>query len=411
RRPAAPGGGGHRHPRRRLLRGRPAVGGRPGGCRGALPHPVPGGPGGNPGPPLQRNAPPPPAGARRPGDRRHRRRAGPPQRPAQPRPAHRRYQRPEPQGPARPSSAPVCRRSPRFARHRQPDAAVLRLQVRPAAGRRPGLRLPLAAQSLLRAGAALPHRVRSGRGGIRAAVAPGPPVRRAPGRLPALRASAARRRGPRAAGGRGGLHRRPPPVGGHRPGTGPAPGLRGPGPARDPPRHAWAGARRRGRRGPGGRRLMRWARWLMPGLRVKRWFVLFAAGILMFASGWAIIVDRPSLAALDALVRRGVAFMTGSHLPPRLGGMVLAGLGAAAVLAAVYGAYRSVTSALVPEERAGDLIVQRRRADRGPRIVALGGGTGLSTLVRGLKEYTSHVTAVVTVTDDGGSSGRLVDEL
>ena len=156
---------------------------------------------------------------------------------------------------------------------------------------------------------------------------------------------------------------------------------------------------------------MRWARWLMPGLRVKRWFVLFAAGILMFASGWAIIVDRPSLAALDALVRRGVAFMTGSHLPPWLGGMVLAGLGAAAVLAAVYGAYRSVTSALVPEERAGDLIVQRRRADRGPRIVALGGGTGLSTLVRGLKEYTSHVTAVVTVTDDGGSSGRLVDEL
>lgn len=156
---------------------------------------------------------------------------------------------------------------------------------------------------------------------------------------------------------------------------------------------------------------MRWLRWLVPGLRVKRWFALFAAGILVFATGWAIVVDRPPLAALDTMVRRGVMALTGSHLPARVGGMILAGLGVAAVLAAMHGAYRSVTSALVPPERAGDLIVQRRRADSGPRIVALGGGTGLSTLVRGLKAYTSRVTAVVAVTDDGGSSGRLVGEL
>jgi len=48
---------------------------------------------------------------------------------------------------------------------------------------------------------------------------------------------------------------------------------------------------------------------------------------------------------------------------------------------------------------------------RGPRVVAIGGGTGLSVLLRGLKNYTSNLTAVVTVTDDGGSSGRLRGEL
>src|SRR3972149_2834888 len=48
-----------------------------------------------------------------------------------------------------------------------------------------------------------------------------------------------------------------------------------------------------------------------------------------------------------------------------------------------------------------------RTRDRGPKVVAIGGGTGLSNLLRGLKQYTSNLTAIVTVADDGGSSGRL----
>jgi len=55
--------------------------------------------------------------------------------------------------------------------------------------------------------------------------------------------------------------------------------------------------------------------------------------------------------------------------------------------------------------------VRKQQLARGPRIVALGGGTGLSTLLRGLKQYSSNITAIVTVTDDGGSSGRLVQEM
>ncbi len=54
-----------------------------------------------------------------------------------------------------------------------------------------------------------------------------------------------------------------------------------------------------------------------------------------------------------------------------------------------------------------ELIYQKRFLSRGPRIVAIGGGTGLSALLRGLKEHTSNLTAVVTVADDGGSSGVL----
>ena len=58
-----------------------------------------------------------------------------------------------------------------------------------------------------------------------------------------------------------------------------------------------------------------------------------------------------------------------------------------------------------------EVIYQKRFLARGPRIVAIGGGTGLSTLLRGLKEHTSNLTAVVTVADDGGSSGALREVL
>src|SRR3954451_3814633 len=57
-----------------------------------------------------------------------------------------------------------------------------------------------------------------------------------------------------------------------------------------------------------------------------------------------------------------------------------------------------------------EVIYQKRFLARGPRIVALGGGTGLSTLLRGLKEHTSNLTAVVSGAGDGGSSGVLREE-
>ncbi len=63
------------------------------------------------------------------------------------------------------------------------------------------------------------------------------------------------------------------------------------------------------------------------------------------------------------------------------------------------------------EEKVGEVYLRRQKLAQGPKIVALGGGTGLSTLLRGLKVHTSNITAIVTVTDDGGSSGRLVQDM
>ena len=89
-------------------------------------------------------------------------------------------------------------------------------------------------------------------------------------------------------------------------------------------------------------------------------------------------------------------------------------VGVGLVLVGSYRAVRVLTDPLRapdPEQPLVELIYQKRFLARGPRIVAIGGGTGLSTLLRGLKEHTSNLTAIVTVADDGGSSGVLRTEL
>jgi uncharacterized cofD-like protein len=95
-------------------------------------------------------------------------------------------------------------------------------------------------------------------------------------------------------------------------------------------------------------------------------------------------------------------------LPRVLRVLIFGGLGMGLVS---YGIYQLNRSLLRPFMRPGHAIVDEltnyRRLERGPRIVAIGGGHGLATLLRGLKLYTNNLTAVVTVADDGGSSGRI----
>jgi len=73
----------------------------------------------------------------------------------------------------------------------------------------------------------------------------------------------------------------------------------------------------------------------------------------------------------------------------------------------------SIISVLLPDDegRIVEVMYTRQHLRRGPKIVVIGGGTGLSALLRGLKEYTCNLTAIVTVADDGGSSGRLRQEM
>lgn len=91
------------------------------------------------------------------------------------------------------------------------------------------------------------------------------------------------------------------------------------------------------------------------------------------------------------------------------------GLIAIGIIFLVMGIWRiiiSILNILLPQKESNlvDLVYKKRFLEKGPKIVAVGGGTGLSVLLHGLKEYTSNLTAIVTVADSGGSSGRLREQ-
>jgi uncharacterized cofD-like protein len=159
---------------------------------------------------------------------------------------------------------------------------------------------------------------------------------------------------------------------------------------------------------------MRVRRWLVPGIGVKRWLGLVFVGLLVLALGVAHVVRQitqdfePTGLALTA-----INLVTLQFLPYALRGLLAGSLGIALV---VVGAWRTIRAVTEPLRAAEDqplveVIYQKKFLARGPRVVAIGGGTGLSTLLRGMKEHTSNLTAIVTVADDGGSSGALREEL
>ena len=132
-------------------------------------------------------------------------------------------------------------------------------------------------------------------------------------------------------------------------------------------------------------------KWLYPGMGIKRWIGLSAFGLLLlvFASNHLRTEEYWILLILDAIVV--------------ISGIIILILGIKRMM-------RSFILTFIPSSKDGelvDIVYQRRHLARGPKIVAVGGGTGLSVLLSGLKEYTSNITAIVTVADDGGSSGRL----
>jgi uncharacterized cofD-like protein len=146
-------------------------------------------------------------------------------------------------------------------------------------------------------------------------------------------------------------------------------------------------------------------RWLQPGLGVKRWIGLMILGAVLIGLGLAyslLDVYRTSSYApwLDLVTLRA--------LPRWLRALLLGTSGLSLLLLAVFRLNRALLAPFVrPGRRVVQEVAEHRRLERGPRIVAIGGGTGLSTLLRGLKLRTSNLTAIVTVADDGGSSGRI----
>jgi uncharacterized cofD-like protein len=150
-------------------------------------------------------------------------------------------------------------------------------------------------------------------------------------------------------------------------------------------------------------------RWLYPGMHLKRWLLLLFFGITVLGLGAAILlIDWYRALPSDSFI----LVLTGAGLDRPIRAVLVAVGGVALTAVGVWGLMRSIVSPFVTR---GDSVLEvlytKRYLARGPRIVAIGGGTGLSTLLRGLKGYSANITAIVTVADDGGSSGRLRQQL
>ncbi len=151
-------------------------------------------------------------------------------------------------------------------------------------------------------------------------------------------------------------------------------------------------------------------KWLAPGIGVKRWLILLFLGILLLALGGAyLLVDLYR----DLAGPHWFYVVTLQFAPRLLRATLFGALGAGVVIIAVIQLYRALLAPfLLPgSEPVVETVYRHRQRERGPKVVAVGGGTGLATLLRGLKEHTSNITAIVTVADDGGSSGRLRRDL
>jgi uncharacterized cofD-like protein len=159
-------------------------------------------------------------------------------------------------------------------------------------------------------------------------------------------------------------------------------------------------------------RLGQWFKWLAPGLLVKRWLLMSVGGVLLISLGLAIWVKLTPIFYLTQFAGDLLEALTRA-LPHRISGPLVIGIGVLLVWLGQTRTLDSITEALMPDREAElvDVLLTHRRLNRGPRIVTIGGGTGLSTLLRGLKRSSTNITAIVTVADDGGSSGRLRREI
>jgi hypothetical protein len=158
--------------------------------------------------------------------------------------------------------------------------------------------------------------------------------------------------------------------------------------------------------------LSRWFKWLAPGLLVKRWLLLSATGVLLATVGFAIWMKLTPVFYTTQLLGEILQTIT-DFIPSYVSGPLVMASGLLLVWWGHSRTLGSITEVLMPEgdQALVDVLLAHRRLNRGPRIVVIGGGTGLSTLLRGLKDYSANITAIVTVADDGGSSGRLRREI
>ncbi|MBI5207896.1 MAG: YvcK family protein [Candidatus Firestonebacteria bacterium] len=140
-------------------------------------------------------------------------------------------------------------------------------------------------------------------------------------------------------------------------------------------------------------------KWFYPGMKIKRWLLLSLIGniFIFFGLSERITYDKTYL-----MFQYPSFFFNSFDLILIIAGSIL-------VIIGIQKSLRSILNVLIPEkeDEIVNLVFKKRQLEKGPKIVAIGGGTGLPILLQGIKEITSNITAIVTVADDGGSSGRL----
>jgi len=147
------------------------------------------------------------------------------------------------------------------------------------------------------------------------------------------------------------------------------------------------------------------AAWLMPGLEIKRWFALIFFGSVLITLG-ILTMSNPS-SVYDFLI----------YIKSKASADVIAIITIVVGIVLFFKGWQKTNLSMLDihgekeKDEMFEALYRRRKLNKGPKIVAIGGGTGLSMLLKGIKNITNNITAVVTVGDDGGSSGRLREEL
>ncbi|MFY9235185.1 MAG: YvcK family protein [Fimbriimonadaceae bacterium] len=156
-------------------------------------------------------------------------------------------------------------------------------------------------------------------------------------------------------------------------------------------------------------------RLIAPTAGFRKALILTAIGLFIFLIGLAYTIKQILIPLGEWTNSLLLNYVSKDELPAAVHwlGLICLILGGIVIVLGVNSAIRHMMETIYPTARGGMVDMYRRRQQlaQGPNIVAIGGGTGLSTLLRGLKQHSSNITAIVTVTDDGGSSGRLTQEM
>jgi uncharacterized cofD-like protein len=142
--------------------------------------------------------------------------------------------------------------------------------------------------------------------------------------------------------------------------------------------------------------------WLKLGMGIKRWIILGIIGILFLVFGGLLIINKNHFSMENiglSILLIGIGVFT----------MYVASIQCIKYFIVLIN--KRNLDVAINSKNLGDSLYAKRLLAKGPKIVVIGGGTGLATMLRGLKKYTNNITAIVTVADDGGGSGVLREDL